>query len=153
MEVKLYHLHPAAVHFPIAFLIAGAAAAGLRLRGSAPEWLAKAESWLLWLGTLSAWATLGLGLLAERTGPHVASAWEVLAEHETMAWWTCAVFTALSLLRLYAVKTGRDAGKIRFAQGLLWAAGLGLLVFTALHGAELVYGFGVGVSNFGAKIF
>ncbi|MCR4295825.1 MAG: hypothetical protein NUW21_09845 [Elusimicrobia bacterium] len=147
MEFKLYHLHPAAVHFPIALLIAGAAAAAVRLRRSAPEWLSKGESWLLWLGTLSAWATLGLGLLAERTAPHAALAWEVQADHETLAWWTCAVFTALSCLRLYAVKTGRDGGKVRAAQGLLWAAGLGLLVATALHGAELVYGFGVGVAK------
>lgn len=152
MEFELYHLHPAAVHFPIAFLIAGAAVAAVRLGRSAPEWLSQAESWLLWLGTLSAWATLGLGLLAERTGPHVASAWEVQAEHETLAWWTCAVFTVLALLRLYAVKRGRDSGFVRGLQAALWIAGLGLLVATALHGAELVYGFGVGVLNFGAKL-
>ena len=145
MELKLYHLHPAAVHFPIALLALGAAAAGLRLRKSAPDWLAKAESWLLWLGTLSAWAALGLGLLAEKTAAHVPTAWEVLAEHEELAWWTVAVFSALSSLRQFAVRTGRDAGKFRVAQVLLWILGLGLLVSTAMHGAELVYGFGVGV--------
>lgn len=145
MEFKLYHLHPAAVHFPIALLALGAAAAGLRLRRSSPEWLEEAESWLLWLGTLSAWATLGLGLLAERTAPHVPTAWEVMADHETLAWWTVAVFSALSSLRLFAVKTGRDSGKLRLAQALLWTLGFGLLVATALHGAELVYGFGMGV--------
>ena len=146
MELKLYHLHPAAVHFPIALLALGGAAAGLRLRKSAPEWLSKAESWLLWLGALSAWVVLGLGLLAEKTAPHRALAWEVLAEHEELAWWTVAVFTALSLLRLYAVRRGPDAGKLRVAQILLWMIGLGLLVATAMHGAELVYGFGMGVS-------
>lgn len=145
MEVKLHHLHPAAVHFPIALLIAGAAAAAARLRKAAPEWLSKAESWLLWLGTLSAWTALGLGLLAEKTAPHVPSAWEVLAEHEALGWWTVAVFSGLSSLRLFAVKTARDAGMARAAQVLLWLIGLGLLVATAMHGAELVYGFGVGV--------
>lgn len=145
MELKLYHLHPAAIHFPLALLALGGAAAGLRLRKSAPEWLAKAESWLLWLGTLSAWAALGLGLLAERTAPHVPTAWEVLAEHEELAWWTVAVFSMLSGLRQFAVKTGRDSGNLRLAQALLWAIGLGLLVSTAMHGAELVYGFGMGV--------
>lgn len=137
MEPKLYHLHPAAVHFPIALLALGAAAAGLRLRKSCPEWLAQAESWLLWLGTLSAWATLGLGLLAEKTAPHMPLAWEVLAEHETLAWWTCFAFSALSGLRFF--------GKWRRLQFALWATGLALLVATAMHGAELVYGFGMGV--------
>lgn len=145
MELQLYHLHPAAVHFPIALLIAGAAAAGLRLRTGSPEWLSKAESWLLWPGTLSAWGALGLGLLAEKTAPHRALAWEVQAEHEGLAWWTVAVFSVLSLLRLYAVRKDLDAGKARAAQVLLWLIGLGLLVATAMHGAELVYGFGVGV--------
>ena len=137
MVFKLYHLHPAAVHFPIAFLIAGAAAAGLRLP--------RAESGLLWLGTLSAWATLGLGLLAEKTAPHVPLAWEVLAEHETLAWWTCGLFTALSLLRAFALRKGLDEGKARAAQVLIWMIGLGLLVATAMHGGELVFGYGVGV--------
>ena len=147
MEFKLYHLHPAAVHFPIALFALGGAAAGLRLRKSAPQWLENAESWLLWLGTLSAWAALGLGLLAEKTAPHVPSAWEILAEHEELAWWTVAVFSALSGLRLFAVRTGRDAGKFRVTQVILWILGLGLLVSTAMHGAELVYGFGVGVGT------
>ena len=145
MKPELWHLHPAAVHFPIAFLIAGAAAAGARLSRRAPEWRAHAESWLLWLGTASAWAALGLGLLAEKTAPHVPPAWEVLAEHETLAWRTVAAFTALSALRAYAVKKGLDSGKIRGAQAVLWVLGLAFLLATAMHGAELVYGFGMGV--------
>ncbi len=147
MELKLYHLHPAAVHFPIALLIAGAAAAALRLRNAAPQWLSKAESWLLWLGTLSAWSALGLGLLAEKTAPHVPLAWEVLAEHEELAWWTCAVFSALSLLRLFAERSGRGGGKVRAAQILLWALGLGMMISTGMRGAELVYGYGVGLKG------
>ena len=146
MELKPYHLHPAAVHFPIALLAAGAAAAGLRLRKSAPEWPAKAESWLLWLGTLSAWTALGLGLLAENTAPHKPLAWEVLADHETLAWWTCGVFTALSGLRFFVLKLRRDEGKWRAAQIALWLIGLALLVATARHGGELVYRFGMGVA-------
>lgn len=137
MEFKLYHLHPAAVHFPIALLALGAAAAGLRLRKNAPDWLVKAESWLLWPGTLSAWATLGLGLLAEKTAPHAPLAWEVLADHETLAWWTCSAFSALSSLRFF--------DKWRWLQLALWVVGLSFLIATAMHGAELVYGFGVGV--------
>ena len=43
------------------------------------------------------------------------------------------------------VRAGRDTGKARIAQALLWTLGLGLIFSTAMHGAELVYGFGVGV--------
>jgi uncharacterized membrane protein len=126
-------------------LSAGAAASAARRSRRAPAWLPQAESWLLWLGTASAWAALGLGLLAEKTAPHVPPAWEVLADHETLAWCAVAAFSGLSSLRYYAVKSGRDAGYIRAGQGLLWVLGAGLLIATAMHGAELVYGFGMGV--------
>jgi uncharacterized membrane protein len=144
LDLKPFHLHPAAVHFPIALLAAGLAVAGVRLRKSAPEWLSRAESWLLWVGTLSAWVALGLGSLAENTAPHKPLAWEVLADHETLAWWTCAAFTALSGLRFYAVKSGR-AGKWRLAEFILWLAAFALLAATAQHGGELVYKYGMGV--------
>lgn len=145
MELKPFHLHPAAVHFPIALLAAGMAVAGVRLKRSLPEWLSRAQSWLLWAGTLSAWLALSLGLLAEKTAPHVPMAWEVLADHETLAWWTCASFTALSFLRFYTVKTGRFSTRWRLAEFVLWLAAFAVLVATAMHGAELVYRFGMGV--------
>lgn len=143
--MKPFLLHPAAVHFPIALLAAGLAVAAVRLRKTAPEWLARAQSWLLWLGTLSAWAALGLGLLAESTAPHKPLAWEVLADHETLAWWTCAAFSALSGLRLHAARTGRGGGRWRLAEFLLWLAAFALLAATAWHGGELVYRYGMGV--------
>lgn len=140
-----YHLHPAAVHFPIAFLAAGLAAAAARMRKGAPAWLSEAETGLLRLGTLSAWIALGFGLLAENTAPHKPLAWEVLSDHETLAWWTVSVFTLLSGFRFFCVKTGRDQGRWRWAQLALWAIGLALLFATAQHGGELVYRFGMGV--------
>ena len=141
MEFKPYHLHPAAVHFPIALLSAGAAAAAARLDRRAPAWFAQAEAWLLRLGTVSAWAALALGWWAEKTAPHKPLAWEVLAEHETLAWWTCAVFTVLAVLGF----SGKRGEKLRGLELALWAAGLGLLIATAMHGGELVYGLGMGV--------
>jgi uncharacterized membrane protein len=142
----VYQLHPAAVHFPIALLASGTAVAGARLRKSAPQWLSLGESWLLWLGTLSAWTALGLGLLAERTAPHKPLAWEALADHKTLAWWTCGVFTALSGLRFWTTARGLDSGRWRAAQLALWLAGFALLVATARHGGELVYAFGMGLN-------
>lgn len=143
---KLYQLHPAIVHFPIALLSLGAAVAAVRLRRAAPAWLAQGESWLLRLGTLAAWAALGFGLLAERFAPHKPLAWEVLADHKTLAWWTCGVFTALSLLRLWAAERGRDPDRLRRLQLALWLAGLALLLATGFHGGELVFDFAMGLT-------
>ena len=81
----LYLLHPAAVHFPIALLIGGLAAAALRQACGGPAWLSPASDWALWLGTLPAFGAAVLGWLAKRTAPHVPSAWETLAEHQELA--------------------------------------------------------------------
>ena len=133
-----YLLHPAAVHFPIVLLTGGWAAGFLSRRA---EWLAKPASWLLWLGTVAAWVTLGLGLLAEETAPHVPAAWQPLSHHETLAFWTVGLFTALSLWRW---RMGRRW------EGwflLLWFAACGVLVATAFEGGELVFSHGMGVTN------
>ncbi|MEK7874106.1 MAG: DUF2231 domain-containing protein [Chloroflexota bacterium] len=143
----LYRLHPIAVHFPIALLALGLAAALSSWWKRRPSWLAEAESWLLWLGTASAWAALGLGLLAEKTAPHVPPAWETLAHHEELAWWTGGVFTALSALKLFMVRKNRSGGLWRAAYLVLWLAGAGLLLETGEHGGELVYEFGMGVGG------
>lgn len=138
MTIRPEFLHPAAVHFPIAFLTLGLAAAAAARLGRGPQWLNEAASWLLWLGTLAAWAALGLGLLAEEYVPHVPAAWKVLEEHETLAWWTAGLFTALSLWRWRRPRAWETAFL------LAWAVAAGVLVSTAWHGGELVFAFGVG---------
>ena len=135
--LKLHLLHPAAVHFPIALLTTGWAAEALSRRR--PR-LKEAASWLLWLGTLAAWAALGLGLLAEKTAPHVPPAWETLAEHEELAWWTVGLFSGLSLWRWRLPEKGKTLLL------LSWLAAAAVLVATAWHGGELVYKFGMGVA-------
>jgi uncharacterized membrane protein len=142
----LYQVHPAIVHFPIALLALGAAVAAARLSKRSPQWLSLAESWLLWLGTLSAWVALGFGLLAERGAPHKPLAWEVLADHKTLAFWTCGVFSVFSLLRLWAAERAHDADQWRLLQLGLWLAGFALLMATGLHGGKLVFDFGMGLT-------
>lgn len=137
--MKLYLLHPVAVHFPIALLTAGFVFEAFRFKSPAP-WLASAASWLLWAGTAAIWAAVGLGLLAERTVPHVPAAWEVLAEHEVLGFWAAGLFTGLSGWRIFWREKGRS---------ILWAAWLvavGVLFAAGYHGGELVFRYGVGVT-------
>lgn len=142
-----YLFHPIAVHFPIALLTLGMALALLHQvwKKEEWEWLERASLWLLWIGTLSAGAAVGLGILAEETVPHVPAAWEVLEEHEELAFWTFGLFAVLSIIRIslrkkwYALE---NKWKILFLAG--WGVALGVLFATAQHGGELVYDYGVG---------
>lgn len=141
-----YHLHPIAVHFPIALLSVGLLAAVVSALHGKPAWLAEAVSWLLWLGTLSALAAVGLGHLAEKTAPHVPSAWETLADHENLAHWTTGLFAALSLGRLWLRRRARKVP--RWAGGalmLVWMVAAGLLACTGYLGGKLVFDHGMGV--------
>ena len=81
---------------------------------------------------------MGLGLLAERTAPHVPPAWRVMYDHKILAFWTVGLFSALSLWRLLL---GRRWEKIFL---IAWLAAVCVLIATAYHGGELVYTFGVG---------
>lgn len=135
---KPYLLHAIAVHYPIALLTAGLASvlADRRWQGRG---FGVAASGLLWAGTLGAWAALGLGLLAEKTAPHVPSAWETLADHETLAWWSAGLFSALSLWRW----RWREKWPAVFLAA--WVLCVGVLVATAYKGGELVFTHGMGL--------
>ena len=137
---KPFLLHPAVVHFPIALLLTGLAGAWVAAWGKRRAWLADAVSWLLWLGTASAWAAGGLGLLAEKTAPHVPPAWETLATHETLAYWTVGLFTALSLWRRFF----KEHWPRLFL--LAWLGAAAVLLATAYHGGELVFTHNMGTA-------
>lgn len=138
--MKLYLLHPAIVHFPIALLFAGFAGAVAGVLSERWAKRADAVSWLLWLGTASAWAALALGLLAARTAPHVPPAWETLALHESLAWWTAGAATVLSIWRWRWPARGP-----RLALAL-WAGVVGLALWTGYEGGELVFTHNMGTA-------
>jgi len=138
--LKIYLLHPAFVHFPIALLLTGLAGACVAAWRKKTSWLADAVSWLLWLGTASAGIAAGLGFLAKRTAPHVPPAWETLATHETMAYWTVGIFTALSLWRRFF----KDRWPALFL--LAWLGAAAALSATAYYGGELVFTHNMGTA-------
>lgn len=130
---KPYLLHPALVHFPIALLLTGAAAACVGARAGDEGRRAGVVSWLLWLGTASAWAAAGLGLLAEKTAPHVPTAWQTLNAHRTLAFWALGLFTVLSLWRALA----RERRPLLFLAA--WLCACAVLAAAAYEGGELVF--------------
>ena len=118
-------------------LVWGGGGRGRRGGGGAPQ----SASWLLWAGTVSAWVTLGLGLVAAKTAPHVPSAWETLNLHQTLGWWTVGLFTALSLWRW---RLGRKAESYFLAA---WLVACGVLLATGFQGGELVFTHAMGVAT------
>lgn len=138
--MKYYLLHPAAVHFPIALLTVGFAGALAGLLSERWSKRADAVSWLLWLGTASAWVALALGLVAEKYAPHVPPAWETLELHETLGWWTAGVATALSIWRW----RWPERWLVPFL--LTWAMLVGLVLWTGTEGGELVYTHNMGTT-------
>lgn len=156
--MQLYHLHPIAVHFPIALLITALAEEiaslilQVRPERPAPEgkqekwfWLVPSAEWFLWLGTIALWIAVGFGLLAEETAPHIPKAWEVLAEHKTLGFWSVGLFSLISLLRFHFRKEWRNLEiKWRWWFVFFWMIAVGILISTAFHGGELVFSFGMG---------
>ncbi len=138
--MKWHLLHPMAVHFPIALLTLGFAVEVLGTRASEKAaWLREAASWLLWLGTASALAAMGLGLLAAKTAPHVPEAWDTLIAHRNAGYAACFLFSLLSTWRIFP----RPRAGL-FLAG--WLICLGALVDAAYHGGELVYRYGMGTA-------
>lgn len=150
--IRWHLLHPAVVHFPLALLILGGAARLVFTARRAPAWLEEATTWLLWLGTLSAWITLGLGQLAEEHAPHVPMAWQALNAHETLAWWTAGWFTVLSAAVFFLRRAPRPWPNGGYGILALWLLGLGLLGRTAYFGGELVFKHGMGVGDAEAEL-
>ena len=141
--MKLWMLHPVAVHFPIALLTVGCGALVISISWDRWPWLSEGVSWLLWVGTGAAWAALGLGLLAEKTAPHVPEAWQVLADHKAAAWWTVGWFTFVSFWR---VSQGRRREWILL---IGWLLGIAMLIRTGYHGGQVVFTHGMGVAGHG----
>jgi uncharacterized membrane protein len=140
----LHLVHPALVHFTVAFLVAGALleAWGLSVRRPAA---ARGGGGLTIAGTVALVPTIAAGYLAANSLTVADDAQMVLDRHERFGLMLLGVCLLLALGRAWM--RGRIEGRARipFVLGLLAAAALA--VVAALHGGRLVYVLGVGVAR------
>jgi uncharacterized membrane protein len=143
------NIHPMIVHFPIAFIVGAIGADLLSLAVRRWDWLRPATVALYVVGGAGAVFTYFTGTWAADAVSVPAEAQSVLTEHSNLAWWTMWFFGAYALVRLGAHLWPKARNRV-VVQGLLFAVALGgsyLLYETGDHGAEMVYRYGVGVSQ------
>ena len=151
MPVSMIALHPAVVHFPIAFLVLASVAGLVYLYAWRRPALRVLTWWPMGLGWLGLWPAILSGLLAQQNLPPQAPYSHVLNWH---------IGTALALVVLYAAALYQGwlyhqrrregapddlldapAGRRRLTVWL--ALGLVTVLTTSRLGGELVYTWGV----------
>jgi uncharacterized membrane protein len=84
------------------------------------------------------------GMMAAKTVAHDETAHAVMETHELMAWLTLGSFAVLMAWRLVRRTLSRKEQLVFTAAGVI---GVGLLVYTAKLGGNLVFDHGVGVRH------
>jgi uncharacterized membrane protein len=135
-------VHPFVVHFPLALLAAAflLEIAALLFRNAE---LSRAGWWNQLLGTLGIAGAVLTGLAAGNAARLEGNAREIFELHEQIAFVVSATFALLLLWRI-GTKTELP-NKSRAAYMALFAFGIGLMVYGAWFGGELVYRYGTGV--------
>ena len=139
----LHLIHPALVHFSVAFLVAGGLteAWGL-LRDHPPS--ERFGATLVLIGTLSLLPTIVSGYLAANSVSVGAQAKATLDAHESNGLLVLGLFVGAHFWKGWSGGTLGPAQRKLYAVLLL--AGVLLAAYSALLGGELVYLAGVGVS-------
>jgi uncharacterized membrane protein len=139
---EMANVHPLLVHFPIALLTAFLVVELLVVIFKRED-LENVASWMLYLGTLGAMATVAAGWLAAQSIPHGSAVHDVMETHETLGFSVLALAVALSLWRLLA---GSPVSVMGRALHLFLAfVMIGLLTAGADLGGLMVYKYGVAV--------
>ncbi|HEX2984010.1 MAG TPA: DUF2231 domain-containing protein [Ignavibacteriales bacterium] len=146
------NLHPLLIHFPIVLLIAAVLfdTAGLFMKKN--SWLQKASLILYLFGTIGVVAAVLSGDAAKESlnipnavAPHVE-------HHEEWAETTLyffVIYTAARLLIFFFMNSLRKAFLVIAV--LIGYVGLYFLYETGDHGAELVYGYGLGTKTYSGQ--
>ncbi len=140
----MFHLiHPAFVHFSIAFLVFGALSEAVGLLGRR-ERVARFGNALVLLGTASLPIAIITGYVAANSlDQPLGRAGVLLWTHERNGWIVMGLFFGTQFWKAW------NRGELPGAQRPLYAvavlAAAAFTVFSAYLGAEMVYGYGIGV--------
>ncbi len=143
------NVHPLLVHFPIAFFTFFVLIDFAGSLFGRQSWR-QAASWLLYLGTLMAAATVAAGLEAAATVPHGDDVHAIMERHKHLGVSILGLSTVLSFWRLFSGGLIRGGANVLY---LIMALILGVLVvFAADLGGLMVYKYGVAVEAVGSSM-
>ena len=136
------NIHPLIVHFPIAMLTSFLI---LELFATVTknERVHIASSWMLYVGTLGALATVVAGFLAASTVSHGSAVHEIIGSHKQLGLSVLGLSVILTVWRL--VSRERLSGMALALNITLAVIMVGLLTMGADLGGQMVYKYGVGV--------
>ncbi len=162
--IELNDMHPLIVHFPLVLLIAHAVTALLWVIRKKDHFLTLSLVFIIagvlsgltavFTGNLSAQETLTILENKQETGSD-KDIRQVLSEHEdgaTMLMWFYSILSAVYILTWIKKVLRKDDKAVTSVR--MWlltglsVAGILLLIYTGLHGGELVYKHGVGTELF-----
>lgn len=139
--------HPIFVHFTVGLLLSAAVFFFLARFGVPAHWRDQwtvAAYWMLFAGAAITVVTVAAGWYAFNTVKHDDAAHKVMVEHRNWAIPTFFYFLAIAIWAWRSLKKAKTPSTpFLFAMVL----GSGLLLATAWHGGELVFGHGLGVQS------
>ncbi len=140
--MRLQLVHAALVHVPVAFLVVGGSIEALALLGRRAR-AARFGGGLVLVGAIALVPTIAAGFLAENIVRLSPEAHATLEAHERNGWLVLAAFAGLVIWKAW--NRGEVPERVRIPYALALFAGVSLVVWGAVLGGELVYGYGVGV--------
>ena len=139
-----WEIHPALVHFPIAFLVGGVALDLYAAWRGRPE-LALAASRLIAAGVLTGILAAAAGALAYFTVPGMHAGWA----HQAIFWHLGLATASLVFLGGVALaRRGEAASSPSLEVRLVGILAVALLAFAAAIGGEVVYHAGMGIDPY-----
>ncbi|MFT5171156.1 MAG: putative membrane protein [Candidatus Marinamargulisbacteria bacterium] len=140
------NIHPYFVHFPIVLLIL---AFFCEVFGQYRHSLFLKENakWCLSLGTLALAGTIITGWIPQHHFHHGDLMREVVQRHQIIGYFTLLIFSILLVLKLKWQSKSVETGWIRILYLALFLAGINVLILGAYFGHEMVFRYGVGVSD------